>query len=600
MSSYISARGLCFSYSSEGRKIIDGLSLNIEKGEYVAVVGRNGSGKSTFARLLNALLEPGGGELTVAGIAITPDITDAELIELRRRVGMVFQNPDNQIIATVVEEEIAFGPENLGLSPEEIRERVDEAIEAAGLRGLEKKEPSRLSGGQKQRVAIAGVLAMRPECIIFDESTAMLDPKGRARVLGIMEDLCRNRGITIINITHLMNEAALADRVVVIDKGRVAATGTPVEIFSDVELCDEYGIRPPQSSALLSMLGGREKLGGFAVTPEGAAKVIAASLAEAGITPAASPASDEAPESREIRGAGESGSPDKTSEVERLEECGFSYSPGTPFEVEALKDVSLSFGKGRLCGIIGHTGSGKSTLVRLLNGLEKPTAGKVFLDGRDIWIEPKKIGAVRFRVGLVMQYPEYQLFEETVGKDISFGPRMMKLGEEEIASRVSDAMKLVGLDESLRDASPFELSGGQKRRVAIAGVIAMRPEVLVLDEPAAGLDPEGRDRILGAVRAYRDETGAAVVVVSHSMEEMGVFCNDLAILKEGRLAAAGTRDGIFSRPDILTAAGLDLPEITRLCGLLRDGGVPVPYGIYTVDAAFAALSALYGKGESSL
>lgn len=585
MSSYITAKDLVFSYSPEGRKIIDGLSLNIEKGEYVAVVGRNGSGKSTFARLLNALLEPGGGELTVAGINITPDVGDAELIELRRRVGMVFQNPDNQIIATVVEEEIAFGPENLGLSPEEIRERVDEAIEAAGLRGLEKKEPSRLSGGQKQRVAIAGVLAMRPECIIFDESTAMLDPKGRARVLGIMEDLCRNRGITIINITHLMNEAALADRVVVIDSGRVAATGTPVEIFSDSRFCDEFGIRPPQSSALLTMLGGREKLGGFAVTPEGAADVIAASLATRGEAPENSLSSDEGHESPEIL---------------KLDECGFSYSPGTPFEVEALKEVSLSFGRGRICGIVGHTGSGKSTLVRLLNGLEKPTSGKVFLDGRDIWLEPKKIGAVRFRVGLVMQYPEYQLFEETVGKDIAFGPRMMKLGEEEISRRVSDAMKLVGLDESLRDASPFELSGGQKRRVAIAGVIAMKPEVLVLDEPAAGLDPEGRDRILGAVRAYRDETGAAVVVVSHSMEEMGVFCDDLAILKEGRLAAAGTRNDIFSHPEVLSGAGLDLPEITRLCGLLREKGVPVPPGIYTVDGAFAALSALYGKGESAL
>ncbi len=280
-----------------------------------------------------------------------------------------------------------------------------------------------------------------------------------------------------------------------------------------------------------------------------------------------------------------------------LDGVGYSYSPGTPFEVCALEDVSVSFGTGRVCGIIGHTGSGKSTLLRLLNGLERPGKGRVLLDGEDIWREPKKIGAVRFRVGLVMQYPEYQLFEETVAKDIAFGPGKMKLSPEETEERVREAMRTVSLDPTLAEASPFDLSGGQKRRVAIAGVMAMRPEVLVLDEPAAGLDPEGREVVFGAVMRYREQTGATVIIVSHSMEDMGVLCDDMIILRNGRVAASGTREEIFSDPRILTDAGLDLPEMTALCDLLRARGVPAGQGIYTVEAAADCICRLLsGKG----
>ncbi len=577
---YIIAEDLSFSYSEGGPLVVDSLSLKIGKGEYVAVIGRNGSGKSTFARMLNGLNEPSGGRLTVAGIDITAGMPDNSLIELRRRVGMVFQNPDNQIIATVVEEEIAFGPENLGLSPEEIRRRVAEAISDAGLEGLEKKEPARLSGGQKQRVAIAGVLAMRPECIIFDESTAMLDPKGRKRVLGITNSLCRERGITIINITHLMNEAAEADRIVVLDSGKVAATGTPSEIFSDAELCERCGIAPPQSAVLVSELKKKGFTDRTAVTPGDAAAVIAESLKVRGT----------APETEKTPSADREADP-----VIELDGVGYSYSPGTPFEVEALKDITVSFGKRRVTGIIGHTGSGKSTLVRLLNGLEKPTAGTVCLDGGNIWEKPKKIAAVRFRVGLVMQYPEYQLFEETVAKDIAYGPARMKLSKEEIEERVKEAMATVGLDPALSERSPFELSGGQKRRVAIAGVMAMRPEVLVLDEPAAGLDPEGRETVFGALRRYREQTGAAVIVVSHSMEDMGGFCDDLAILDHGRIAASGVKEEIFASPDVLRGAGLDLPEISRLFELLREMDIPVPAGVYTLGDALASLCPLFER-----
>lgn len=278
----------------------------------------------------------------------------------------------------------------------------------------------------------------------------------------------------------------------------------------------------------------------------------------------------------------------------RLEHITYRYSAGTPFEVKALDDVTLDIRRGRITGLIGHTGSGKSTLVQLLNGLTRPEAGRVLLDGQDIWQDPKQIGKVRFRVGLVMQYPEYQLFEETVRADIAFGPRNMQLSGEEIAERVDEAAAFAGVDPSLMDKSPFDLSGGQKRRVAIAGIMAMRPEVLVLDEPAAGLDPQGSRDIFGGIRAYNRETGSTVVIVSHSMEDMAQYCDDVAVMAHARLLMTGTRDEVFARADELEAVGLDIPVITKLSALLRQGGMPLDPGLYTLEAAEAALAQVFG------
>ncbi|MBR2312533.1 MAG: energy-coupling factor transporter ATPase [Clostridia bacterium] len=281
-----------------------------------------------------------------------------------------------------------------------------------------------------------------------------------------------------------------------------------------------------------------------------------------------------------------------------LEHVSYIYGEGTPFEIRALDDVSLSVREGTVTGIIGHTGSGKSTMVQLFNGLEKPTAGRVLLDGKDIWAEPKKMRDIRFRVGLVMQYPEYQLFEETIRADIAFGPRNMGLTEEEISRRTKEAAAFVGLEEALLDRSPFELSGGQKRRAAIAGIMAMRPEILVLDEPAAGLDPRGRDAILEGIRAYGKETGSTVIIVSHSMEDMAAYCDDIVVMAQAKVCLSGTRDEVFANAKRLTDVGLDVPQITHLMMKLRARGVAVPEGIYTVEAASAALRKLFGKGHT--
>ena len=278
----------------------------------------------------------------------------------------------------------------------------------------------------------------------------------------------------------------------------------------------------------------------------------------------------------------------------KVENVSYLYSPGTPFEVRALDDVSIEIKEHTVTGIIGHTGSGKSTLVQMFNGLVKPMSGRILLDGEDIWAEPKKIGSVRYRVGLVMQYPEYQLFEDTVVEDIAFGPKNMGLDKAEIDKRVREAAELVGLDGELLSKSPFDLSGGQKRRAAIAGVMAMRPEVLVLDEPAAGLDPAGRNSIFDGIKRYAEATGAAVIIVSHSMDDMAKYCEELVVLSKSKVAMSGNRKEVFSRCDELESIGLGVPQITRLVMLLRDRGVEISPDIYTVDEAERALAELFG------
>ncbi len=277
------------------------------------------------------------------------------------------------------------------------------------------------------------------------------------------------------------------------------------------------------------------------------------------------------------------------NEILKIENLSYVYGKGTPFEKVALDNISVSFEKGKITGLIGHTGSGKSTLVNLLNGLYKPTEGKVYLDGKDIWEKSKEIAKIRFKVGLVMQYPEYQLFDETVRLDIGFGPRNLGLSDSEIEERVVEAARFAGVSDELLDKSPFELSGGQKRRVAIAGIIAMRPDVLVLDEPAAGLDPRGRREILGSLRAYAERMNASVILVSHSMEDMAHYCDNVVVMNSAKVYRTGTVKEIFSEADALISVGLDVPMISRVADELIKRGINLSGELYTVEGVKTAI-----------
>ena len=286
------------------------------------------------------------------------------------------------------------------------------------------------------------------------------------------------------------------------------------------------------------------------------------------------------------------------SEIIKVENVSYIYSKGTPFQKVALDNVSLSFEKGKITGLIGHTGSGKSTLVSLLNGLNKPTDGRILLNGVDIWEKPKEIAKIRFKVGVVMQYPEYQLFEDSVLSDIGFGPRNQGLDDKEVEARTRDAIRFTGIGEDILEKSPFDLSGGQKRRVAIAGVIAMRPDVLVLDEPAAGLDPRGRREILGGLKKLVEETGTTIILVSHSMEDMAHYCDNVVVMNDSRLYKSGTVEEIFSLGSELSAIGLDVPLVSKIADELIAEGISLNGTLYTVDGVVEAIMDYLKEGKA--
>lgn len=547
--------------------VLKDISLSVPEGQFLAILGHNGCGKSTLAKHFNAILTPTAGKVTVAGI----DTSDEErLFDIRQTVGMVFQNPDNQLVATIVEEDVAFAPENMGVPQPEIRRRVDEALKQVDMYEYREHAPHQLSGGQKQRVAIAGVIAMQPKCIVMDEPTAMLDPKGRREVMKTIRMLNKEKGITVVLITHYMDEAAQADRVVVMDGGKIIMDNVPKKIFSRVKELRAVGLDVPQVTELCDML--IEK--GVDISPE---IIHEQECAEAlfmltkGRSAVIPPKPEESVE-------------DNRPVVLTADKVTYKYSVGTPFEKTAVDSVDLEIREGEFVGIIGHTGSGKSTLIQHFNGLVKPTSGRVLVDGADIWGRGVNIRDIRFKVGLVFQYSEHQLFEETVAKDIAYGPKNMGLTEEEIKQRVVSAAESMDIVKLL-NKSPFELSGGQQRRVALAGVLAMDPEVLILDEPAAGLDPKGRDKILGQIKQYHEKYGKTILLVSHSMEDIVKYAGKVLVMNKSRLFCYDTVDRVFARTEELAKIGLDVPQVTRMSHILKSLGTDIGNDIYTTERA---------------
>lgn len=567
--SFISVRNLIVDFKrvdEEGKEVLatralNAVNLDIEKGSFVAVVGMNGSGKSTLAKCLNGLIVPTSGEVLVDDM-LTSD--DTRLWDIRKKVAMVFQNPDNQIVSSIVEDDVAFGPENLGIEPSEIRKRVDAALKRVDMYDCREKGAHMLSGGQKQRIAIAGAVAMRPECIVFDEPTAMLDPKGRRQVMEIIRDL-NDSGITTILITHFMEEAEQADRIVVMYEGQVLCDACPEKLFKNTELIRKAGLELPIEQQLLGrtlMHLNERNAKSVRSTSYRNEKKGQSSLSEAELkTPAV--------DTRNLR---------------------YIYNPGMPGETVALDGIDLRINNGEICGIVGHTGSGKSTLLQHLNGLIKPSEGEIYVNGSCITDGSSKMADIRKKVGLVFQYPEYQLFEETVAKDIAFGPKNLGISGDELDKCVREAIELVGLKyEKIADASPFELSGGMKRRVAIAGVIAMNPDVLILDEPTAGLDPKAHREILEMVRRIHNSRNITIIFVSHNMGDIAEMSDRVVVLSKGKIALQGTPHEVFEQEDKLESIGLALPPVTTL---VRKKYPEIKATVLTLDEAIEEINKL--------
>ena len=548
----IKTENLIFRYNEESEtNILDNINIEIHKGGFTAILGHNGSGKSTLAKHFNAINLPLGGKVYIEKM----DTSDEKLLyDIRQTVGMVFQNPDNQIVATIVEEDVAFAPENMGVEPCEIRRRVDDALEAVGMNKYKKRAPHMLSGGQKQRIAIAGILAMDPAYIVLDEPTAMLDPIGRREVMATLKRLNKEKNVTVVIITHNMDEAVLADRVVVMDKGHIILDDIPEKVFSDVEKIKGIGLDVPQVTEFAYEL--RKK--GFDIKND----TLSVEQGVEAIKPLVKNGTVAVPENS---------SPYRSEPIIEVKNASYEYSPDGPFNKVAVKDVSLTVNKGDFIAIIGHTGSGKSTLLQMFNALVKPTGGEVFVNGKSITDKSTDLREIRTTVGLVFQYPEHQLFEETVRMDIAFSPKNMGLSDAEIDERVKLACEIAGVDEKWLEKSPFELSGGQKRRVAIAGVLAMQPKVLVLDEPTAGLDPMGKNKLLARIRRMHDEYGITIVLVSHDMEDVANCAERVVVLNDGEIFAEGTPLQVFSNYESLEKIGVTAPQITRvmdkLCGI---------------------------------
>jgi energy-coupling factor transporter ATPase len=554
---------------------IRGVNLEIQPGELVSLVGANGSGKSTLARHFNALHIPTRGRVWINNLDTSLVINHATI---RTSVGMVFQNPEDQMIASVVEEEVAFGMENLGIPRLEMLRRIRSILKEYDLSKERDRPPHLLSSGQIQRLALAGVLVMQPECIIFDETTAMLDPVGRQTVMHSIHEM-HERGLTILYITHAMEEAAQAERVVVMEKGRIALDDTPRSVFRNRARIEALGLELPRANNLArrlsrwlpdvsqSVISETELLG--CLPDYKIKKRIQTIQKDPGLS-----ASDPA-----------------LIEIHDLKHV---YLAGTPLEHRSLKGVSLSVQKGDVHALLGATGSGKSTLLQHINGLYRPQSGTIRVDRYDLNDPNLNMQLLRSMVGLVFQNPDMQLFEQYVGDEIAFGPKQAGLKGKELRERVRQAMETVGLSfMAYKDRITIGLSGGERKKVTLASALALNPRILLLDEPLAGLDPQSRKSLLISLNRMV-ESGLTLILSSHNIDEITQLASHASLIREGKHTASGEAFRIFSQTQLFELAGLVAPLVPRVAERLRSLGWPLHAGIYSENALCAELESLSG------
>ena len=646
-------------YSGEKEEVIehtaiDNISLSIKKGDFVGILGHNGSGKSTLAKQLAALLKPSGGVIYVGGMDTAKE---EQILDIRKTAGLVFQNPDNQLIGNIVEEDVAFGPENMGIPAEEIEMRITKALASTGMTAYREASPGALSGGQKQKIAISGVLAMEPECIIFDEPTAMIDPESRKELLEAIYDLKRLKNITVIYITHFLQEVSQADYLYIMSHGKITLEGAPETLFKMPEKLAENNLELPFEVALIDDLrkkgvdvpeeiytkqqlleflkydfqkdksdnivlsehkserktisessksnvksqpkensrygNSKEKqsdsysisvddrnekladnsLGDLNLADETEVSKKSHELDKTEVSKKSheldeAEVSKKSHELKEISDIKENASKniDEPKETEStkgitLKNISYQYKKQDSGEEKyAIKDISLAIEPGEFVAIIGRTGSGKSTLIQHFNGLFQPKSGDYFFNGENIWEKKYDLKKLRQKVALCFQYPEYQLFEENVLKDIAFGPKNLGFDKKECEEKARHAMQLAGLSNELEKVSPFSLSGGQKRRVALAGILAMEPEYLILDEPVAGMDAPGKKILFDLLHHLNKERGITIVLVSHNMDDVADHADRVLVMENGQIKMDGKTEEVFARKDELTEMGLGVPQ----------------------------------------
>lgn len=578
-----------YNYSiSEGKVIsaLQGIDLEFKAGEYVAIIGPNGSGKTTLARLLNGLLVPTSGVVLVDGL---DSKVKEDLKLIRQKVGMVFQNPENQIITTSVEREIAFGLENLNLPSEESRERVEWALSAFHLWDYKNSAPHSLSGGEKQRLAIASVLAMRPKYLILDEPTSLLDPEGRQMFNLLVKKLVAEGKVTIINITQFPEEALLAQRLIVLDRGKILLDGSPEKVFEEEIKLKEIGLSTTRS---LEITKGLKRKGlSFKRKIRGIEDLIQELLSLQGVNYNLPINHRRAEEVEQFK-------PETKGNLQvEIENLSFTYNHAGRNSKMALEKIDLKITQGEFIGLIGPTGSGKTTLAQLLDGLLFATSGLIQVEGLEIREKASYLKKIRQKVGLVFQFPEKQLFEETVYGDIAFGPKNLGLEKEIIDTRVRKSLEVVGLDfDVFAQRSPFSLSSGEQRRVAIAGILAFEPNILILDEPTAGLDFEGVCRIK-KILLELNKKGVTIILISHNLEIVAEVCKRIIYLKEGKILFDGSKSEFFGQTEKLQEEEMEVPDTVKLLQGLRKAGFKLRDDLCETEGIIEELYSIFGKKE---
>ncbi len=543
--SFIDIRGLSHKFNikdKDGNKIgenwaIKDVDFLADRGEMIAILGRNGSGKSTFARHLNGLLAPHGGSIVIGG----KDLASTDnLMAVRRQVGMVFQNPDNQIVGNTLAEDIGFGLENLGMPCSDIWNKIDEMLELTGLTAYKYSSTSRISGGQKQRLAIASSMAMTPECLVLDEATSMLDPQGAKDMLKLVLKLNKDKNITVIMVTHKISEALLADRVYILDDSRIVAEGIPEDVLSDVERLKTYGLEIPVRMKIETGIP-------VDICSEYKKKHLQISQK---METTADHVNDHDSTLNDLKKC-----------IVELQKVSYSYVNGNE-SFKALSDIDLKIYEGQVLAVIGQTGSGKSTLLQMINKLIAPQSGKVYLYGTDVQ-GVRNIKDIRRRIGYVFQFPESQLFESTVLKDVMYGPINFGMSKEEAEMSARHALELVGVPDRYTDYSPFELSGGLRKRVAIAGILAYEPDILILDEPACGLDGESKEQLWELIRTLNREKNVTIILVSHDMEDVYEMSERVLLMDHGKVVYDGGTEDFFDDRELLERYGIGTPDVQK-------------------------------------
>jgi energy-coupling factor transport system ATP-binding protein len=530
---------LSFTYAGNPEPSLRHVNLIQHVGEMIGIMGASGAGKSTLAKVLNRIIpELEGGDLHGVVMLSGRSIAGSHVCDLASDIGMVFQDFESQLFSTTVAHEVAFAMERVGMPREQILARLEPALEAVGLRGFEDRDPTTLSGGQKQRLAIASVLALRPRVVVLDEPTTDLDPEGRAEVFALIRRL-REEGVSLIVIEHEAEELRQCDRVVILRDGSIIAEGTPATVMPKIELLEECGINAPGLDRVLRLLGIEHHSPSISDAEEHIRKLL----------PRTPPAGDVRPNVGN-RGIIES------KPILEVDSASFSYPDGP----RALDHLSLKIAAGEFIAIVGQNGSGKTTLAKMSVGLLAPDSGKVLLEGRDrTRLRPAETAR---EIGFVFQNPDHQIFADTVEAEVKFGPRNFGLDDREIEARCAEVLHAVGL-ENERETDPFLLGKGQRQRLAVASVLALRPRLLILDEPTTGLDYREQRKMMKLVSEL-NEAGVAIVMITHTPWLVAEYARRVVLMRAGCKLYDGPVREFFTHDELLRTSSFKPPEVTTL------------------------------------